>query len=208
MAGFPERNATLRDGTPVLLREARPEDAPLVQMGFAQLSDRSRQFRFLRATPRLSDDDLSFLVGADSNEVIGALDVSGEVAEPVGLARYVRMPTQPETAEVAVTVVDSHQGRGLGTLLFGCLAWQAERTGIRRFVALVHQGNAPMRGLLEELGASVEEDHGGELQYVLPLHSDQRAYPATPAGDAFRTAAALAEGRLTVHSAGSNAPQA
>ena len=80
MAGFPERRATLRDGTPVLLREARPEDAPLVRMGFDQLSDRSRQFRFLRAMPRLSEDDLSFLAGAETNEVIGALDLSGEVA--------------------------------------------------------------------------------------------------------------------------------
>jgi RimJ/RimL family protein N-acetyltransferase len=193
MAGFPERITTLRDGTRVLLREARPEDAPLVRMGFEQLSDRSRQFRFLRVMPRLSDDDLSFLAGAEANEVIGALDLGGPAPRPVGMARYVRLPARSDTAEVAITVVDSHQGRGLGTLLFGCLAWQAERVGLRGFVALVHHGNVQMRRLLEDLGAEVEEDHGGELQYHLPLHPDPRAYPITPAGDAFRAAHALAE---------------
>ena len=194
MAGFPERTTTLRDGTPVLLREARPEDVPLVRLGFDQLSDRSRQFRFLRAMPRLSDDDLSFLAGADGNEVIGALDLSGEEPEPVGMARYVRLPGRPDAAEVAITVVDSHQGRGLGTLLFGCLAWQAERSGLKGFVALVHHGNRQMRSLLEDLGATVEEDMGSELQYHMPLHADPAGFPATPAGDAFRAAHALALG--------------
>ena len=178
MAGFPERTTTLRDGTPVLLREARPEDVPLVRLGFDQLSDRSRQFRFLRAMPRLSDDDLSFLAGADGNEVIGALDLSGEEPEPVGMARYVRLPGRPDAAEVAITVVDSHQGRGLGTLLFGCLAWQAERSGLKGFVALVHHGNRQMRSLLEDLGATVEEDMGGELQYHMPLHADPYSFPS------------------------------
>jgi RimJ/RimL family protein N-acetyltransferase len=194
MAGFPERRAILLDGTPVLMREARPEDAPLVRLGFAQLSDRSREFRFLRAMPRLSEDDLSFLAGADTNEVIGALDLSGEVAEPLGIARYVRLPARPETAEVAITVIDSHQGLGLGSLLFGCLAWQAERTGLKGFVALVHHGNVQMRRLLEDLGAEIEERHGGELQYLLPLHADPKLYPASPAGEAFRAAHAVAEG--------------
>ena len=193
MAGFPDRTTTLRDGTRVLLREARPEDAPLVRLGFDQLSDRSRQFRFLRAMPRLSEDDLSFLAGADGNEVIGAMDLTTEPAEPAGMARYVRLPGRPGTAEVAITVIDSRQGRGLGTLLFGCLAWQAERTGISGFIALVHHANRQMRRLLDDLGAVVEEDTGGELQYFLPLHANPSGYPDTPAGDAFRAAHALAE---------------
>jgi RimJ/RimL family protein N-acetyltransferase len=193
MSGFPDRTTTLRDGTRVLLREAGPEDAPLVRLGFDQLSDRSRQFRFLRAMPRLSEDDLSFLAGADGNEVIGAMDLTTDPPEPAGMARYVRLPGRPGTAEVAITVIDSHQGRGLGTLLFGCLAWQAERTGITGFVALVHQANRQMRRLLDDLGAVVEEDTGGELEYFLPLRADPSGYPATPAGEAFRAAHALAE---------------
>jgi RimJ/RimL family protein N-acetyltransferase len=194
MTGFPERRTTLRDRTPVLLREAGPDDAQLVQLGFAQLSDKSRQFRFLRAMRRLSEDDLSFLAGADTNEVIGALDLSGTIPTPVGMARYVRLPLTSELAEVAITVIDSHQGRGLGTLLFGCLAWQARQTGLKGFVALVHRRNAQMRDLLANLGAVVEEDHGGEMHYTLTLPPDPDSFPGTSAGDAFRAAWVLAGG--------------
>lgn len=193
MSGLSERRATLRDGTRVLLREAHVSDAALVRLGFEQLSDRSRQFRFLRALRRLSEDDLSFLAGADGNGVIGALDLAAELPAPVGLARFVRLPGRLEAAEVAITVIDRHQGRGLGTLLFGCLAWQAERAGILGFLALVHVANRQMRRLLEDLGAVPEDDHGGELQYFLRLHADPADFPATPAGDAFRSAYALAE---------------
>ena len=194
MTGFPERTTSLRDGTRVLLREARPEDAPLVRLGFDQLSDRSRQFRFLRTMPRLSDDDLSFLAGADGNGVIGALDRGTVPPQPAALARSVRIPGRDGAAAVAITVIDSHQGRGLGTLLFGCLAWQAQRAGLTCFLALVHVRNSAMRGLLDDLAAAVEEDQGGELQYRLPLLEDPAGYPPSPAGDAFRAAYRLAAG--------------
>jgi GNAT superfamily N-acetyltransferase len=191
---FPDRTTTLRDGTRVLLRAARPEDGPLVRLGFDQLSDRSRQFRFLRAIPRLAEDDLSFLAGAGDNAVIGALDLGADPPAPLGLARYIRIPGHSGHAELAITVVDSHQKRGLGTLLFGCLAWQARRAGLCGFAALVHRRNRQMRSLLEDLGARIEDDQGGELHYLLPLPADPADWPATPAGDAFRAAWQLAEG--------------
>jgi hypothetical protein len=48
-----------------------------------------------------------------------------------------------------------------------------------------------MLGLLDELGARRESDHGGELELFLPLRADPRDYPDTPAGRAFRDACAL-----------------
>lgn len=189
-----QRETTLRDGTHVLLRAARPEDGPLVRLGFDQLSDRSRQFRFLRAMARLAEEDLSFLADAEGDAAIGALDLGADPPAPIGLARYLRIPGRTGVAELAVTVVDSHQRRGLGTLLFGCLAWQARRTGLCGFIALVHPGNLQMRRLLEDLGARIEDDEGGELHFLLPLPADPADWPATPAGDAFRAAWRLAEG--------------
>jgi hypothetical protein len=49
-----------------------------------------------------------------------------------------------------------------------------------------------MRRLLEDLGAEIEERHGAELQYHLPVRAAPEDYPATHAGDAFRAAHALA----------------
>ena len=191
-------HASLKDGTPVLIRPIEPADAGLLKLGFSHLSDEARQFRFLRAVPQLSEEDLWFLTHPDhdGHEALGAADLSTEPPEPVGVARHVRLPDDPATAEVAVTVVDDHQGRGLGTLLFGLLARVASSKGIDGFVALIHAENSGMRTLLADLGAIRTATHGTEREYRLPLHTDPSRYPDTQAGHAFRAAYRLAEGKL------------
>jgi GNAT superfamily N-acetyltransferase len=185
----------LSDGTPVLIREVTPADADLVRMGFAQLSDRSRQFRFLRAMPELAQKDLAFLTAPDgeAQEALGALDLTTDPPAPVALARYVVLPNRPGAAEVAITVIDSHQGRGLGSTLFGCLGWHARRRGLRCFVALVSEGNVAMRGLVTELGGTAEPLGGGEIEFNLPIHASAEEWPATPAGRAVARAWRQAE---------------
>jgi GNAT superfamily N-acetyltransferase len=58
------------------------------------------------------------------HEAMCALDESGE---GVGVAGYVRSAVRPDTAEVAVAVVDGWQGRGLGTLLLEAISARARR---------------------------------------------------------------------------------
>lgn len=195
MSGFPSLRTALDDGTPVLIREAGPEDAGLVRMGFAQLSDESRQFRFLRAMPELGEADLAFLTApdADAQEALGALDLSADPPAPVALARYVGLPGRPGSAEVAITVVDTHQRRGLGSLLFGCLGWHARQRGLECFVALVSDRNRAMRGLLTELGATAHALGRGELEFVLPIRAEAHDWPDTPAGRTFAHAWRLAD---------------
>jgi GNAT superfamily N-acetyltransferase len=186
VSGFPPLRTALSDGTPVLIREATLADADLIRMGFAQLSDRSRQFRFLRAMPELAEDDLAFLAAPDGNsqEALGALDLTTDRPAPVALARYVVLPFRSGAAEVAITVVDSHQGRGLGSMLFGFLCWHARRRGLTCFVALVSEGNVAMRGLLTEIGATADPLGGGEIEFTLLIRASAEEWPATPAGRA------------------------
>lgn len=183
----------LRDGTPVLIRKLCPEDADLIRIGFEQLSDRSRQFRFLRAMPKLSDSDLDAIIhpDRDGDLAIGALALGAVPAAPAGLARYVCLPDRPDRAEVAVTVVDRYQGRGLGTLLVAVLSRLACKRGLAAFVGLVSARNRRMRALFAELGARPVRQDGGEIEYEMPLHIDPADYPATPAEDAMRRAARL-----------------
>jgi len=65
----------------------------------------------------------------------------------VGIARYVRDREDPHAAEIAVTVIDGWQGRGLGTELLARLSERACQEGIRRFTAAVAADNAAMTGL-------------------------------------------------------------
>src|SRR4029450_3565012 len=70
------------------------------------------------------------------------------VPKGVGVARYVREAGDPTVAEVAVTVADAYQRRGIGTLLVRTLGEVAAGNGIRTFVNYVLWDNAAARDLL------------------------------------------------------------
>ena len=72
--------------------------------------------------------------------------------EIVGECRFVRWPDQPDTAELGVTVLDSWQGRGLGSALLARLSERALEVGIGYFTAEVLAENRPMLALLAGLG--------------------------------------------------------
>lgn len=187
---------TLRDGARVLIRPVLPEDRHLLEIGFEHVSQTSRYIRFLAPKSRLSDRDLDLFTTShgDDHVAMGALEIDAEPAQPVGIARYVRLSDRRDAAEIAVTVVDDYQGLGLGCILIGALARHAASDGITHFVALVHEDNRKMLHLFKELDAQVESDAGGEVELRIPLHRDPAAYPNTKTGDAFRDVYRLAAG--------------
>jgi RimJ/RimL family protein N-acetyltransferase len=111
------KRVVLRDGSTVLIRPVRSTDAPLLADGFARMSPQSRWMRFLGTKTSLSAAELRYLTDVDhhDHEAIGALSAAD--GRGVGIARYVRDTNDPRSAEIAVTIVDDWQGRGLGTEL-------------------------------------------------------------------------------------------
>lgn len=154
----------------LLIRPIAPDDKGRLVAGFERLSERSRYRRFLSPHPRLSDEELRYLTEIDhhDHEALVALDpVTGE---GVGVARYVRSADDPEAAELAVTVVDDWQGRGVGSRLAAALAKRAREEGISRFTALLLAENELMVNLLRDLG-SVSETHAeqGTVELTVEL---------------------------------------
>ena len=159
----------LRDGSQVQIREVRGSDAPLLADGFARLSARSRQQRFLSPKHSLSAAELRFLTEVDhhDHEAIGALNPAD--GRGVGIARYIRDPGDPAAAEIAVTIADDWQGRGLGTELLARLSDRARQEGICRFTATIAYGNAAMATLLQNMGAELAGHDHGTVDYVVDL---------------------------------------
>ena len=159
----------LRDGSQVQIRPVRGSDAPLLADGFARLSARSRQQRFLSPKHSLSAAELRFLTEVDhhDHEAIGALNPAD--GRGVGIARYIRDPGDPEAAEIAVTIADDWQGRGLGTELLARLSDRARQEGICRFTATIAYGNAAMATLLQNMGAELAGHDHGTVDYVVDL---------------------------------------
>jgi acetyltransferase len=77
---------------------------------------------------------------------------------------------RPDTAEMAVTVIDDWQRRGVGTVLLHALVDRARENGVRRFGAFVLSSNDAMITLLRELGETrLIGREGGVHEYVVEL---------------------------------------
>jgi nucleotide-binding universal stress UspA family protein len=165
-----DRTITLRDQAPAVVRPISSRDRARLADAFARLSERSRYRRFLSPMRALSDEMLDHLTDVDhrDHEALVAIDPSTD--RLVGVARYVRSDADPGAAEVAVTVADDWQGRGLGKALLEQLKERAWREGVRRFSALALAENRGALALLSSLGEVERHAGGPEVQLVIELH--------------------------------------
>ena len=145
--------AALPDGEEVMLRPLEPEDTDLLLDVFAGLGDLSRERRFLTPKHRLTAADLRQLTAVDHHDHEAVVALSVGDCRPLGVARFVRLAADPETADVAVVVVDAWQDRGLGTVLASSLLTRARDLGVRRFSLLMaHDNEAAVRLMHRVLG--------------------------------------------------------
>jgi ribosomal protein S18 acetylase RimI-like enzyme len=79
----------------------------------------------------------------------------------------IRHPGDPQAAEIAVTIVDDRQRRGLGTELLAQLSDRARQEGIHRFTALVAADNVAAAGLLRNACASLVRCGSNVLEYEI-----------------------------------------
>jgi RimJ/RimL family protein N-acetyltransferase len=142
------RIAVLRDGSRVLLRPLRPTDREVYLRAFDHLSPETRYMRFFSPKPHLSDAEVRYFVDVDhhDHEAIVAIDLSSGAG--IGVARYVRDPAHPDTAEISIVVADEHQGHGLGALLLEDVAERAAEEGLQRLRASVLADNFRMLRLI------------------------------------------------------------
>ena len=160
----------LRDGASILIRPVEPDDAEQLKIGFEHLGAVSRYRRFLAPIDQLSPRQLSYLTHVDhsTHEAIAALDA--RTGEGIGIARYLRDPDDARLAEVAITVADIWQGRGVGTALLDRLSARARATGIERITARMIVGNDAARRLIARAADITSEQRGaGTVQVTARL---------------------------------------
>jgi acetate---CoA ligase (ADP-forming) len=156
----------LRDGSTLRLRPPAAEDADALLEFFSTLSEHSRYLRF-HGFPALGPKLVEPVLDPDWHEqgaLLGSLD--GRI---VALANWVRL-RDPRAAEIAFTVGDDYQGRGIGTRLLERLAVQAADAGIEEFVAEVLHENNAMIDVFRNAGFAVTRaSEGGEVEIRFPI---------------------------------------
>ncbi|MFZ0531783.1 MAG: GNAT family N-acetyltransferase [Anaerolineales bacterium] len=145
---------TLKDGTQVVIRPIRPDDADDLQTTFQRLSMESIYLRFLSFKKELPDEEARYLATVDysSRMAFVAICKENEKDIVVGVSRYVVLDTDPEIAESAVVVADEYQGRGLGKLLLWRLVNYARAKGIHYLCGDLQIGNDRMLELVKRSG--------------------------------------------------------
>jgi len=160
----------LRDGSTAVIRPLEPGEQDVVREIWDGLSDRSKRLRFLSPATELSPEDLDYLTQVDHNRheaVVAEDEASGR---PLGIARYVRVPGDPDSAEAAVVVIDERHNRGVGTALLEELNDRARANGIRRYNVIVSEDNeVVLRGLERADAERRGRTDEGEVEFVFEL---------------------------------------
>lgn len=150
----------LADGTRFVIREIRPDDRHRLAHSRDRFSDESMRRRFLSPKPSLTGAELRYLTEVDGQDhyaiVAAPLD---DLESIVGVARFVRLPDDPLTADAAIIVADDHQGRGLGKRMALQLADAARDRGIRRFSAAMLSDNRAALALMRTLSDRLEQHY-------------------------------------------------
>src|SRR5437868_13512761 len=146
-------DVVLRDGSTVHIRVMRPEDEKSLCALLNSLSEDSRWLRFycLQNSAGLAAEAHR---EANLDRAFGLVAGSGDHERVVGHAFYVAIDDQ--SAEVAFTIANDFQGRGLGTILLGQLAEVAAANGIKVFEAEVVAANYAMLHVFRGSGFPIE----------------------------------------------------
>jgi acetyltransferase len=151
------RTVELRDGSSILLRPIRPEDARIEQRFVRRLSFESRYFRFHHGLSELTPEMLVRFTQIDYDREMAFIAVlSGEQGEDeVGVARYVIEP-EGRSCEFALVVADELQGKGIGSALMQALIETARERGLDAMTGEVLSGNRNMLDLVANLGFRID----------------------------------------------------
>ncbi|MDQ2686434.1 MAG: GNAT family N-acetyltransferase [Armatimonadota bacterium] len=159
---------TLSDGTRIRVRPSRLDGGPKLRAALHALSPQSRYQRFLSPKDDLTPAEMDYLTRTDGIRHLALaaipLDADGAERDPIGVARWIREAEGGDVAEVAVTVADAWQRRGVGALLFRALALRAQAIGVRRWRAVFLTDNRGVQRLLEGVGRKVSETRLGAGQ--------------------------------------------
>ena len=142
----------LGDGRTIEVRALHREDEADMLAAVAKTSPQSLQRRFFVMKRHFSDKERDFFLDVDFKTHVAIVAVTEEAGGRiiVGGGRYIVF--EPGRAEMAFVVIDTWQGRGIGSLLMRHLIKIASTAGLEELTAEVLPENAAMLKVFGKFG--------------------------------------------------------
>lgn len=171
-----ERWVFVKDGSLVLTRPIKPQDAALLVKLFQELSPASVYFRFLSNVRSLPEEWVHHFTRIEYDRDVAMVAVRRSKGEEriLGVGRIMRSPGSTR-GEVAVVVADAWQGKGIGTVLLKTCIRIAEELGMRSLWGLVSLDNERIITMAAKLGFTRKPQCGeGLLELEMTLDTGSR----------------------------------
>lgn len=139
-------------GESVTIRPAKPVDTRSIQEFFYEMGKDDIISRFFHEKRRFLRDEIEQRTQIDYIKDLSIVAVVGEFGfdKIIGVGEYFLIP-QKNIAEIAFTVGEAYQGKGLGKILLNKLLEAARENGIAGLVALTYPQNKRMIQLFKSL---------------------------------------------------------
>jgi RimJ/RimL family protein N-acetyltransferase len=143
---------SLRDGRRLEIRALRPDDETQMLAALSRTTAQSLYRRFFGVKKTFSESEKAFFLNVNFTDHVAlvATIVQNEAREIVGGARFV--VTEPGSAELAFTVIDEFQGKGVGSALLRHLIVLARKASLKQLTAVVLPENTAMINVLRKSG--------------------------------------------------------
>jgi RimJ/RimL family protein N-acetyltransferase len=160
-----------------IIRAITPEDKDGLQEGLAMMSPESKRQRFFSSRKGFTDKELKFFTEVDQHDHLAYVAINRDEngPSPAGSIRCVRDIERAAFAELAVTIVDVYQRRGLGTAMLENIASASQKENITHFYGDFHTSNTGILKLLEKYGVrhnvslTLKHKSDGFLYFEMPL---------------------------------------
>jgi RimJ/RimL family protein N-acetyltransferase len=145
---------TLPSGQLVRLRAIRPDDRAALRNEFLKLSKGTVRDRFFSIKLDLTPTELKYFTEVDFEQHVALVAElkTDSGYQPAAVGRLVRSADQADHAEIAITVTDALQGKGIGKIMLRRVIDCARELGVRRIDASVLADNKRMMHLIRKTG--------------------------------------------------------
>jgi RimJ/RimL family protein N-acetyltransferase len=165
-----ERHVVLRDGTRVLLRPLRVDDAALYPDFLNEVTPEDLRLRFFAAMREVSHGLIDKLIHYDPAHAIAFIAIEEKTGRMLGVVRL-HYDASDQNGEFAILVRSRLKGHGLGWLMMKHMIAYAKDKRLKTVHGQVLAENSTMLIMCEELGFQVTDDmvERGVKRVTLPL---------------------------------------